>query len=176
MSLSFRKSAVLGKWWGGPPGLLGTRPSRSYLRGIRFLQPSTSRGAQSIVVKIRPFRQSQAAWRDVAQTLLSAAPRPISALLVPAEEARQECRAGRLSSNHLLEAIRQTIDSESLAKNPTGPLRLVGHALVCPEKAWASPARRDKLKHVLPKNSAVVSVARGDMSESSRVGVVSEPL
>jgi hypothetical protein len=27
---------------------------------------------------------------------------------------------------------------------------LVGHASACPEKIWASRARRDKLKHVLP--------------------------
>jgi len=48
-------------------------------------------------VKIRPFGQSQAARRDVAQTLLSAAPRRlISALFVQEQEARQECRAGRL--------------------------------------------------------------------------------
>jgi hypothetical protein len=37
---------------------------------------------------------------------------------------------------------------------------LVGHALACPEKTRASSARRDKLKHVLPKNIAVVSIAR----------------
>jgi len=47
-------------------------------------------------VKIRPFGQSQAARRDVAQTLVSAAPRLISALFVHEQEARQECRAGRL--------------------------------------------------------------------------------
>ena len=50
----------------------------------------------AIGVKIRPFGQSQAARRDVAQTLVSAAPRLISALFVHEQEARQECRAGRL--------------------------------------------------------------------------------
>jgi hypothetical protein len=30
----------------------------------------------------------------------------------------------------------------------------VGHALACPEKAWASSARRDKLKRVLLKSTA----------------------
>src|SRR5208282_5205141 len=47
-------------------------------------------------VKIRPFGQSQAARRDVAQTLVSAAPRLISALFVHEQEARLECLAGRL--------------------------------------------------------------------------------
>src|SRR5580658_4034076 len=46
---------------------------------------------------LKSFRSSQShRRRDVAQTLMSAAPRLISALLVYEEEARQECRAGRL--------------------------------------------------------------------------------
>jgi hypothetical protein len=47
----------------------------------------------------------------------------------------------------------------ALAENSTGLLRC-RTCFSLSGKAWASSARRDKLKHVLPNNSAVVSVAR----------------
>jgi len=82
--------------WGGPPGgcPMGHGTPKS-----RLIPGRPARGSVADLgtgVKIRPFGQSQAARRDVAQTLVSAAPRLISALFVHEQEARQECRAGRL--------------------------------------------------------------------------------
>jgi len=65
--------------WGGPPGgcpLGHGTPSSRLIPG----RPTSGAAADlGTGVKIRPFGQSQAARGDVAQTLLSAAPRLISA-------------------------------------------------------------------------------------------------
>ena len=51
---------------------------------------------------------------------------------------------------------------------------MVGHALACPEKAWASGARRDKLKHVLLKSAAewLLALERYPLSEQDTVCVL----
>jgi len=167
MSVSFRKSAVLHERWGGPPGPLGTPPSRSCPRGIRCWQPATSRRAQSIGVKIRPFGQSQAAWRDVLQTLLSAAPRLISALLVKAEEARQECRASRLKP-----APRRVAAMRAQKASPRASVLPIRQVCTGGKSKW----HRASSQPFDWTGEGVAYTLLVDMSESIRVRAVSESL
>jgi hypothetical protein len=67
---------------------------------------------------------------------------------------------------HLLATTRQTIDYLRFPAQ-----LLVGHALACPEKAWASGTRRDKLKARPPEeHSAVVTVAQIHMIHINATG------
>jgi serine/threonine protein phosphatase PrpC len=91
--------------------------------GDIFVLPARStlpdRAASGFIPAAAATGAREEVWRDVAQTLLAAAPRLISVLLVHTIEARQECRARRLKPG-ATSSRRQTSTSQRPYLNPYG--------------------------------------------------------